>query len=148
MTHYPADDLGLLLPSFQPIAGKLLATMTELGFEPVPFDTARTPTEAAANAVKGTGSVHSIHIWGCAMDVICDKHGWQCKAKGCKFYVALGREAKALGLIWGGDWPKGDMPHVQVIPVAWQSRMRALDPGPAGLAARDALVQKYLSSQR
>lgn len=126
MSKYKADDVGLLLPSFQPVARALLKRLEMLGYEPVPRDTLRTPAEALANAAKGTGIVDSIHLHGAAMDVICGVHGWDCVKHGCDFYNVLGREARNHGLVWGGDWRRVDKPHVQCVTVAEQKALRAL----------------------
>lgn len=144
MSRYKSDDVELLLPSFRVAVKLLLAKMTALGFEPVPFDTVRTAAEAAANAKKGTGTANSIHQWGCACDVICGAHGWSCRDADCEFYEALGREAEALKLVWGGRWKRVDMPHVQGIPVSAQPKMRALSTGADSAKERDHLVWAFL----
>ncbi len=144
MSRYRADDVELLLPSFRPVAKELLRRMSAWGFKPIPFDTARTPAEAARNAAKGTGSARSVHLYGAAMDVICDEHGWMCASRGCDFYENLGREAEGLGLVWGGRWPKRDMPPTQCIPISAQNKMRSLGMGADSLDARDALAAKHI----
>jgi len=140
---YRQDDVELLLPSFRAVYKRLLARMVELGFEPIAFDTARTPEEAARNAANGKGIVNSIHIYGCAADTICAKHGWQCRAKRCKFFGVLRREGLALGLFIG---PKADWPHLQAVPAtkAAQDAIRRLGAGEGSAAARDALVRAHL----
>jgi hypothetical protein len=146
MSKYREDDIKLLLPSMQAKVGKLIARMVELKYQPILFDGYRTATESARNAAKGTGIKQSMHEYGCAADVICDEHGWNCRQKKCKFYTVLGREANALGLYWGGDFSSVDQPHVQGIPAIprIQNVMRALGTAPESLAARDAMVVKYL----
>lgn len=47
-----------------------------------------------------------------AADIVCDVHGWEHK----EFFVALGEEAKAVGLVWGGEWRNPDSAHVQLWP--------------------------------
>lgn len=126
MSRYKADDVELLLPSFVPVAKRLLQALSERGFDPVSRDTLRTTEEALRNARKGTGIVDSIHCHGAAMDVICGEHGWDCHAHGCEFYAALGEIAEDLGLTWGGRWKRRDLPHVQAIPVRDQNALRAL----------------------
>jgi hypothetical protein len=144
---YASDDIELLLPSFRPIARALLERMAARGHDACPFDTLRTPEQALRNAQRGTGSLQSIHMWGCAIDVICQQHGWDCAKHKCRFFQDLGAEAKALGLIWGGEWARRDMPHCQVIPVGkWQNEMRRLPIGPESEGARDALVRRYLAT--
>ncbi len=147
MSRYKADDVDLLLPTFRPVAKRLLAAMTAWGFKPVPFDTVRTAAEAARNAKRGTGSSTSMHLYGCAMDVICEDHGWDCGSKKCDFYEALGREAESLKLVWGGRWAMRDLPHVQALPVTWQPQMRALGTEPITESLRDQLVAKYFRTK-
>jgi hypothetical protein len=124
-SRYKQDDISLLLPFMQVRVQLLLDRMKELDFKPVLFDGMRTSEEAAKNAAKGTGIVHSVHLLGLAADVICDEHGWQCRAKKCKFYTNLVREAKDLGFVCGADFSSVDEPHVQACFVADQGRLRA-----------------------
>lgn len=147
MAKFKSDDVELLLPSFRGVYKKLLARMIELGYDPIPFDTARTPEEAEHNAAKGVGIANSIHIWGCAADTICGKHGWQCAAKKCLFFKVLRREGLALGLYRG---PEGDAPHLQGVPAtaAAQDAIRRLGAGADSVAARDALVRRWLNLPR
>jgi hypothetical protein len=144
VSRYKSDDVELLLPAFRVVAKMLLQRMTAWGFKPTPFDTVRTAAEAAKNAAKGTGSANSMHRWGCAMDVICDDHGWSCAVTKCEFYTFLGREAKDLKLVWGGDWARRDYPHVQAIPVAWQPQMRAIAISPETVARRNQVCVNWL----
>lgn len=143
MSKYKADDVGLLLPCFQPVIRSLLKTLDVLGYEPVPFDTLRTAEEALRNAKRGTGIVDSIHRHGAACDVICGRHGWSCKDHDCDFYAVLGREARAHGLVWGGDWKRRDLPHVQCVAVADQNALRAL----ATWEEKDAFVSVRLKKR-
>ena len=125
---YRPDDLGLLLPSFQPVANRILFEMRELGYDPCPFDTLRTPAEAAKNFARGVGSKNSMHLYGAAMDVICNRHGWGCSASGCRFFADYGLVVEALGMVWGGRWARHDLVHVQCVAFADQARFRALRP--------------------
>lgn len=153
MTPSPAlprlksDDTTQLLPAFQVVVAALLARMVALGFDPVVFDAVRTAAEAAKNASAGRGIMGSMHEFGCAADVVCQTHHWDCAKYGCAFYTTLGTEAAKLGLVWGGLWRRRDLVHVQGISVAQQDQMRALGTGPESLAARNQLVADYLSSK-
>lgn len=140
MSHYASASVDLLLPSFRPVARRLLEALKERGFDPVARSTLRTAAEAAANAARGTGIMDSMHCYGAAMDVICGEHGWGCSKAGCEFYAALGEVAEALGLVWGGRWRKRDLPHVQCVRVADQNALRAL----TSQVERDAFVQDKL----
>ncbi len=139
MSHR-ADDVGKLLPSFQPVVRELLVRLAALGYEPVPFDTLRTPEEALKNAAKGTGVIDSVHCHGAACDIICGVHGWSCQKHGCDFYNVLGREAHGRGLVWGGSWRRADLPHVQCVTVREQAELRAL----ATWEEKDAFVRARL----
>ena len=141
MTRYRADDLTLLLPSFERKARAVLAEMVARGYDPVPFDTLRTPAEAAKLFARGVGSANSMHCWGVACDVICGAHGWDCAAHRCKFFQALGEVVEGLGLVWGGRWAsRRDLVHFQGCTVADQAAVRAIkDP-----VARDAFIAARL----
>lgn len=151
------DDITLLLPSFQAPVAKLLDRMRDLGYSPILFDGLRTPAEALRNAKHGTGIVKSMHLYGCAADIICEDHLWSCEDKRCKFFTKLGQEAEKLGLVWGGRFKKRvlrrgkwvvvvgyDKPHVQAIPVSAQDDMRALGVSEERARERDELCRKYL----
>lgn len=136
---YRADDINLLLPAFIPKVRQVLAALVTQNHDPVPFDTLRTPAEAAKLFARGTGSKNSMHLYGIACDVICNKHGWNCGKFGCRFYQDLGASVRAAGLEWGGTWKtRVDLPHFQGCSVADQPTVRRLpwDERNAFVAAR------------
>ncbi len=133
------DDPALLLPSFQPVVGKVFWRLVELGFVPVVFDTLRTPAEALKNVQKGTGSKNSLHLHGAACDLVCSDHLWSCREHKCKFYDHL----RELWLEHAYIGPLGDYPHGQALPVSQQANFRALPP-----AQRDAFVKVWLAKKR
>ena len=140
--RYREDSLDGLLPGFRPVVERILGRMSALGFDCVVFDALRTPEEALQNAAKGTGIVNSIHCYGAAVDIICNRHGWSCKAKRCKFYLALQRCAEAEGCVSGAHFKSVDLPHVQAVPVGtWQNRVRAC--GLGNVEAANAVVLAY-----
>lgn len=47
-----------------------------------------------------------------AADIVDADRGWDHP----EFFEALGEEAKAVGLVWGGDWRNPDSAHVQLWP--------------------------------
>jgi hypothetical protein len=146
MTKYKEDDINLLLPSFRPKVQAVYDGMQAAGYRPCLRDTVRTQAEADANAEKGTGSSRSMHMYGCAADIICDEHGWSCAAVKCKFYTKLGALVEAQGLFWGGRFQSVDQPHMQGVaptPKA-QNAMRALGTADRTAGARDALVRREL----
>lgn len=143
MTKFKSDDIDLLLPSFAILVRRVLQAMRDKGYEPVPFDTLRTPKEAAKYAARGVGSARSMHIYGAACDVICGVHGWDCKKHGCKFFEAYGDAVESLGLTWGGRWRKRDLPHMQACKVGEQDAVRAI----ADWAERDRYVSRLMSDR-
>lgn len=145
-SRYRSDDIEQLLPTWREKVRELMLRLGELGFKPVLFDGLRTLEEAKRNAAKGVGIVKSIHCYGAAADLICDQHGWSCQAARCRFYDVLGREAEALGMVWGARFSRADMPHVQGIPVRWQAEMRALGTEPITASARDELVRAHFDN--
>lgn len=145
LARLKADDIQQLLPAFRVAVSLLLVRMKALGFDPVPFDALRTAEQAAKNAAAGKGITGSMHEYGCACDVVCQVHHWDCVKLGCAFYDVLGHEAKSLGLVWGGDWGRRDLVHVQGVPVPWQDKMRALGIGPESAVERNDLVVAYLT---
>jgi hypothetical protein len=126
---------------------KLLDAMRAEGYDPVPFDTGRTPEETARNVAKGTSKAKggSMHEFGAAVDVICNKHGWSCGKAKCKFFDRLQVNAEALKLLNGTVFSMVDRPHCQGVGLRQQAAIRKLGNRPETLTQRDALVQKFLS---
>ncbi len=147
MPRVREDDINLLLPTFRGKVQELLDAMRALGYKPVLVDGLRTTEEALANARKGSGIIDSIHCYGAAADLICGDHLWSCAKARCKFFTKLGQQAEALGFVWGGRFPKVDLPHVQGVTVAGQAALRRLGRGPDGAAARDALVAAHFAKR-
>lgn len=146
------DDIELLLPTFRDRVKLLMETLRSgehprtkkpLRYDPVLFDGLRTPEEALRNAARGKGIVQSMHLYGCAADIICRQHLWSCSAKKCKFFTDLGVVAEHLGFVWGGRFTKVDQPHIQGVTVAQQKLVRELGTGEASAGERDALVRKH-----
>lgn len=147
------DDLALLLPSVREATERVIARLRADGYSPLVFDTLRSPEEALRNAARGKGILSSMHLFGCAVDVVCAEHLWSCtvkdkktgKSPGCKFFQKWRTAGEAEGLVRG---PVADWPHLQGIPVAWQNEMRSLGMGAESAAARDALCRKWLERKR
>lgn len=141
---YRADDITKLLPSFRARVQEILTRMGELGFQAVLHDGLRTAAEAATNAQAGKGIKDSMHLYGCAADIICNQHGWDCHraTPPCKFYNVLGEQAETLKLTWGRHFSRSDDCHVQAIPVALQSKIREAKDA----QARDAVCAKHLGT--
>ncbi len=83
----------------------------------------------AAMAAEGDGIKDSIHSYRGAADIVdgrqwaLGKDPWTTTAA---FWNALGQEAEALGLTWGGRFSKVDKPHVQWPTVQQQYAFRAM----------------------
>jgi len=152
------SDVGLLVPAFRDRLRAVLIALRGQGYKPRVFETWRSPERAAALVDKGASKAKgglSMHCYGCAADVICLDHGWDChKAKPvCKFFSALCLAAQDEGLTSGANWDgdkligergENDLPHIQGVPAtrAFQDAVRAA-PGPAAV---NALVQRALAA--
>jgi hypothetical protein len=52
--------------------------------------------------------------------------GWAAKAEAEGFWKALGAEANAAGLYWGGDWKTfRDVAHIQLVPNSELKRVKS-----------------------
>lgn len=146
--EYPRQSaLSLLLPSFRVRVEEMLAAMKKRGFEPLVWETLRTPerAEMLSKEGKSKNGARSMHVsadgFSAAVDVICAKRKWEHP----EFFKALGEEARKLGLSWGGDWATfKDLPHVQAIAVKEQAAFRALKTA----LEKDAFVQRVLEKSR
>lgn len=137
MTTLPPDtslarvsDLALLQPAFRVKVTQLLGRMQLSGFDAIAWETYRTPARSKLLSKRGTGIAPradgsiplGMHNLGLAVDIVSASKRWTPPPA---FWTALGREAKALGLTWGGTWKRVDRPHVQALPVGAQNRVRA-----------------------
>ncbi|HTV24372.1 MAG TPA: M15 family metallopeptidase [Polyangiaceae bacterium] len=60
-----------------------------------------------------------------AADVVDSRYGWSNQAKLSGFWQALGEEARAQNLYWGGDWKTfRDWAHIQLVPNSMLARVR------------------------
>lgn len=131
---YKSDDMSALLPSFRSKIETLLTNMKNLGYDPIPFDTIRTPAEAQANAAKGTGIVNSMHLYGAAVDIISGSRGWSFP----EFFADLGKQAESLGLTWGGRFARVDNVHVQALPGKYDNSLSNMS-----ASERDAFISNF-----
>jgi peptidoglycan L-alanyl-D-glutamate endopeptidase CwlK len=104
---------------------RLFARMEERGYSLVLLEGYRSPDrqDRLANLgaqVTNARALQSRHQFGLAADiaplrdgrlVISERDPWAFEV-----YQALGQEAEALGLIWGGRWKLRDYGHVEVVP--------------------------------
>lgn len=129
-----------LVPPFREAVAALMKALADAKFKPRLFETYRSPKRAQEMVEAGKSRARgglSMHCYGMAADIICADHLWSCEKRECGFYEALGREARALGMTWGGDWDddgvsrelrEHDLPHVQAIPIGAQARVRSAKP--------------------
>lgn len=146
--------LNLLLPSFRVRVERVLERMKARGFDPIAWETLRTPERAeelkkSGTSRNGKNSMHcSADGFSAAVDVISASKKWDDP----KFFVALAEEGQAEGLTSGIDWDRNpktsqtfdDRPHLQAIPIQKQAAFRALKT----TLERDAFVERYLASAK
>lgn len=142
-----------LVPPFREAVATLMARLSAAKFKPRLFETYRSPKRAKELVEAGRSRARgglSMHCYGLASDIICGEHLWSCERHGCQFFVALGREARSLGMVWGGDWDgdgitreqrEHDLPHVQAIPIEAQAAARRAEPGELAAMARMYLAR-------
>lgn len=124
------SSLELLQPKFRGKVLELLARMKVRGFDPIVWETFRTRARVLELSARGTGIKPNpdgsvplgMHELGLAADIISASKKWNASPA---FWSALGEEAKALGLTWGGVWTRADKPHVQGVRVGQQAEARA-----------------------
>jgi hypothetical protein len=116
-------DLDLLVPAFKERVLDLVAMMRASGHQPLVWETFRSRERAEALAKRGTGVVDSMHTYGVAVDVICERRKWSAPFT---FWRDLRDHAESLGLTSGARWRRRDLPHVQAIPVSHQGVLRQL----------------------
>ncbi len=129
------NDRSTLAPLFARRLTSVLQDMEAAGFDPIIFETLRTPERQqfiygfGRTYDDGRGIVtHSSdadetwHGFGLAADIISKSAKWDAPSK---FWSALGAACMARGLTWGGDWNRDgrsvderfvDRPHVQFGP--------------------------------
>lgn len=103
----------------------VLAGLVRRGFQPKIFYGWRSVTVQARLFAEGKSKVRfSFHNAqqkdgtpnSYAADIIDSRYGWSATAETSGFWMALGEEAKAQGLVWGGDWVSfRDWAHVQLV---------------------------------
>lgn len=124
------SDLAYLQPRFRAKIETLLARLHARGFDAIAWETYRTHARAKLLSKRGTGvkpradgSIPvGMHALGLAVDIVSKSKLWSPRRA---FWDALGAEAEALGLTWGGRWKRVDKPHVQAVRVGQQNAMRA-----------------------
>lgn len=108
--------LESLDPEFRERVVAVLEALRAEGWEPVIISGRRTTAQQKRIVAAGNSrTMNSLHLCGRAVDIADARHGWRGAARSpdFPFWEALGRASRAQGLIWGGDWKRPDIPHVQ-----------------------------------
>lgn len=107
-------------PSLQPLAEKLVLNAAGAGIPVRVVQDYRTPEQQQAlldsgKGVTNAGANLSYHNYRLAFDIVPEAYlsfpDWNPKGE---YWAKLGAIGKSLGLEWGGDWKKKDLPHFQV----------------------------------
>lgn len=123
-------DLSAVHPVLVAAVERILTAMAALGFPMLVTDTVRTTAEQQALYQQGRNrpgrivtnadgvrerSNHQVQLdgYGHAVDCCFLVDGKPTWAEACPWRL-YGEAAKALGLRWGGDWPKPDRPHIEM----------------------------------
>lgn len=123
MDKRSAEKLEKVHPVLRNRIARLLANLTNLGMNVTVTDGLRTYEEQnklyaqgrtkPGNRVTNARGGQSNHNFGLAVD-LCPLDGTKLNYQNLQNFVIIGREAKKLGLEWGGDWEFIDRPHVQL----------------------------------
>jgi hypothetical protein len=121
-------------PQLRPKVYALLRALRDRGFEPVVHQAWRSVAAQAKKKADGSSEVpFSFHnnknpdktLSALAADVVDHRYAWTPAAEQHGYWDAIGKEAKKLGLFWGGDWKKPwDPAHVQLLPKEELGRIR------------------------
>jgi hypothetical protein len=118
------SSLDALQPKFRAQVEAIVQGMKDAGFKPLVFETVRTNERQrflygfGREYDDGRGQVTRVktaaggcHLPGLAVDIVeNDDTPWIAVPK---FWKTLGQLAKAQGCVWGGNWKRADLPHVQ-----------------------------------
>ena len=113
-------DINSLKPNARRACQLFLAEAKKQGLPVLITETLRTKERQAELYAQGRTTEGKIVTWtktsrhqsGLAWDICKDKKGEEYSDKA--FFKSCGDVAKALGITWGGDWEKQDMPHFEV----------------------------------
>lgn len=112
--------IASLQPAVRPLAENLLRLAADRGIPLRVASAYRSPTEQQALFDAGTGvtnakALESYHNHGLAFDVVPEAYlslpDWN---PGGPLWQDVGALGKSVGLEWGGDWKKKDLPHFQL----------------------------------
>jgi peptidoglycan L-alanyl-D-glutamate endopeptidase CwlK len=133
--RWPHDKkLESMHPDLRPKVAAVLEALSKRGFEPKVHFGWRSVAAQLEIVKKGHSTVKfSFHNAqqkdgtpnSYAADIIDVRYAWSHAADVAGFWTALGDEAKAQGLCWGGDWKTfKDVAHVQLVPNADLHRVK------------------------
>lgn len=116
-------DPHKLLKPFADKVETLFERLRARGEDPLCWETWRSAERAQGLSDRGAGVKLSTHCLGLACDIVHAEDYW---SAGRSFWDAVGEEAEALGLTWGGRWRRRDFPHVQAVAVKDQAKVRRM----------------------
>lgn len=128
------EAIGLLYPPFRDKLEALVRNVNaeqavkDAGVEFDIFETIRTDLRQAWLFENGKTKLKEAgtHKYGVAADVVPKVRGQWTWSVPQGIWMLLGKHAKLLGLVWGGDWKTiVDCPHIQFIPVSQQAMIAA-----------------------
>ncbi len=124
--QWPQDKkLQSMKPEMAAKVRALLDRLAQRGFQPRIVYGWRSVTVQAQLVAEGKSKVrfsfHNAQLPdgtpnSYAADIIDSRFAWSDQAQSSGFWKALGEEARARGLVWGGDWKSfPDWAHVQLV---------------------------------
>ena len=113
-------DVNKLKPNAKIACEMFLAEAKKQGLAVVVTETLRTRERQAELYAQGrtkpgkivTWTKNSRHQSGLAWDICKNKKGEEFSDR--EFFASCGKIAKELGITWGGDWERQDLPHFEV----------------------------------
>lgn len=113
-------DVNKLKPNAKIACEMFLGEAKKQGLAVVVTETLRTRERQAELYAQGrtkpgkivTWTKNSRHQSGLAWDICKNKKGEEFSDR--EFFASCGKIAKELGITWGGDWERQDLPHFEV----------------------------------
>ncbi len=112
-------------PKLRPLVQGVLKGLSTRGFQPIIFYGWRSVEVQRKKQREGkshvTFSFHNVTNQdgtpcSYAADIVDQRWNWEPPAQKNGYWAALGAEAKANNLYWGGTWHHPDRAHVQLVP--------------------------------
>jgi hypothetical protein len=132
---WPQDKkIRSMHPNLRPMVTAVLDRLRERGFRPRIFYGWRSVAVQRQLKARGASQVdfsfHNAQLRdgtpnSYAADIVDERWNWGSEAEANGFWDALGEEAKAEGLVWGGNWTGfRDVAHVQLVPNSELGRVK------------------------